>query len=398
MNMRRFLIFCLLAPVLMSGCQNRQPAGIPPANGGKRIDAPFIWLQPFVKIDSVNPVLTPGKGSFIDPILHKEVLWEEKDVFNPAIVNKNGKIYMLYRAQDKTGKPAGTSRIGLAVSDDGLHFKRMPKPVLYPANDAFKKYEWEGGCEDPRVVRDDKGMYYMMYTAYDSTTARLFVATSLDLLTWKKHGSVFNKAYNGKYALKWSKSGSVVSKYVDGEPVAVKIKGKYWMYWGDSQIWCATSDDLINWTPVEMKNGEQPPVKLRGQALTIPDLKSDGVTHKGTECLTATWLESGPPAVVTDRGILLLYNSMNEVSFGDKSLPEGSYNASQVLFDKNDPTKIANRMKTYFFKPAEKPYEITGQVNQVCFIEGLTKVKKTNGTCITELRFDSKIAVAAFGE
>jgi len=385
----RLIMALFAAAALFSGCKNHQSAKGPSASAVNVLKPPFPWMQPFIKIDSVNPVLSPGTGSFVDPISKKTVLWEEKDVFNPAIVKKDGKVYMLYRAQDKVGKPGGTSRVGLAVSNDGLHFKRMPKPVLYPENDGFKKYEWEGGCEDPRVVRDDNGMYYMMYTAYEGTTARLFVATSTNLLSWKKYGSVFGKAYNGKYALKWSKSGSVVSRYIDGEPVAVKINGKYWMYWGDSQIWCATSDDLINWTPVEMKKGEHPPVKLRGQATTVPDLKVVLPTRDGM--FDSNLVESGPPAMLTDAGILLLYNSMNEVSFGDKSLPEGSYDASQVLFDKNDPTKIIRRMNTYFMRP-EKPYEITGQVNQVCFIEGLTQIGARwylyYGTA------DSKIAVA----
>jgi len=244
---RLFLLLNLLTALCLFSCQTKQPA----AN-----TAPDWALLPFVKIDSVNPVMKPGTGSFIDPVRKTKVLWEEKDVFNPAIVKRDGKIYMLYRAQDKIGQPAGTSRIGVAVSNDAVHFTRMPQPVLYPDNDAFKKYEWEGGCEDPRVVQDDKGEYYMTYTAFDGTTARLFEATSTDLIHWQKHGSVFAKAYNGRYADKWSKSGSIVSVYKDGQPVAVKIKGKYWMYWGDSQIWAATSDDLINWTPVEMQPGE----------------------------------------------------------------------------------------------------------------------------------------------
>src|SRR6185503_18778824 len=386
----RLIMALFAAAALFSGCKNHQSAKGPSASAVNVLKPPFPWMQPFIKIDSVNPVLSPGTGSFVDPISKKTVLWEEKDVFNPAIVKKDGKVYMLYRAQDKVGKPGGTSRVGLAVSNDGLHFKRMPKPVLYPENDGFKKYEWEGGCEDPRVVRDDNGMYYMMYTAYEGTTARLFVATSTNLLSWKKYGSVFGKAYNGKYALKWSKSGSVVSRYIDGEPVAVKINGKYWMYWGDSQIWCATSDDLINWTPVEMKKGEHPPVKLRGQATTVPDLKVVLPTRDGM--FDSNLVESGPPAMLTDAGILLLYNSMNEVSFGDKSLPEGSYDASQVLFDKNEPTKIIRSMNTYFMTP-DKPYEITSQVNQVCFIERLTQIGARwylyYGTA------DSKIAVAA---
>ncbi|HEX3384036.1 MAG TPA: glycoside hydrolase family 130 protein, partial [Mucilaginibacter sp.] len=262
--MKRTFLPLFAAALLFASCQHKQR----PAN-----DSPDWALLPFEKIDSVNPILKPGTGSFTDPIRKTIVHWEEKDVFNPAVVKKDNKIYMLYRAQDKIGKPAGTSRIGLAVSSDAVHFTRMPEPVLYPDNDTCKKYEWEGGCEDPRVVRDNKGTYYMTYTAYDGTTARLFEATSTDLVHWRKYGSVFAKADHGKYVNKWSKSGSIVSVYKDGQPEAVKINGKYWMYWGDSQIWAATSDNLINWTPVKMQPGEKAPAPLRGQALTIPELK-----------------------------------------------------------------------------------------------------------------------------
>ena len=63
----------------------------------------------------------------------------------------------------------------------------------------------------------------------------------------------------------------------------------------------------------------------------------------------------------------------------------------KYLFDKNDPTKVIDRMETYFMKP-DKPYEITGQVNHVCFVEGLVQYKGKwfiyYGTA------DSKIAVA----
>jgi len=387
--MKKYILFLASLSVYLAAC-NQKPhvANTQAASAGN--DSSASWaIIPFIKLDSVNPILTPGTGSFIDPILKTKVFWDAKDVFNPAIVNRDGKIYMLYRAQDKTGKPDGTSRIGLAVSDDAVHFLRFPKPVLFPDNDAFKKLEWEGGCEDPRVVEDDKGTCYMMYTAYDGTTARLLVATSTDLFHWKKQGSVFAKAYNGKYAVEWSKSGSIVSKYIDGKIVATKINGKYWMYWGDSQIWCATSDDLINWTPLELADGETPLVKLHAHEAAMAKLKVILPTREGK--FDSDLVESGPPAMLTDKGILLIYNSMNLGAMGDKSLAKGTYAASEVLFDKNDPTKIVHRLDNYIMKP-EKPYEITGQVNQVCFLEGLTRFKGSwyiyYGTA------DSKIAVA----
>ena len=39
------------------------------------------------------------------------------------------------------------SRIGTAVSTDGLHFTTSKQPV-FPDNDAMLKYENEGGVED----------------------------------------------------------------------------------------------------------------------------------------------------------------------------------------------------------------------------------------------------------
>ena len=389
MNIKILIILLACCILLSCGEKKTDPTNLKSSSSS---DSSGSWaLLSFKKMDSVNPILTPGNGSFIDPILKKKVFWEAKDVFNPAVVNRNGKVYMLYRAQDKTGKPAGTSRIGLALSNDAIHFTRMAVPVLYPENDAFKKLEWEGGCEDPRIVEDDKGIYYMYYTGFDGKTARLLVATSKNLVNWKKYGDVFAKAYNGKYADKWSKSGSVVSRYKnDGKVVAAKINGKYWMYWGDEQIWGATSDDLINWAPLEMKPGEAPPVKLRDQALTMPQLKVVLPTRKGK--FDSDLVESGPPAMLTDKGIILIYNSRNVPAYGDKSLPEGTYTASQVLFDKNDPTRIIHRMDTYFIKP-ERPYELSGQVNQVCFVEGLTRFK--NNLYLYYGTADSRIAVAS---
>jgi len=139
-------------------------------------------LGPFIKQDMVNPIMGPRPDSkFTCPVRQEVVQWEEKDVFNPSAVVKDGKIYLIYRAEDTVGQFNGTSRIGLAVSSDGLTFDRESEPVLYPENDSLRNYEWEGGIEDPRVVEDEDGTYYMTYTAYDGCNVELMIASSRDL-------------------------------------------------------------------------------------------------------------------------------------------------------------------------------------------------------------------------
>jgi hypothetical protein len=72
-------------------------------------------------------------------------------------------------------------------------------------------------------------------------------------------------------------------------------------------------------------------------------------------------------------------------------LTTGTYSAGQALFSRTDPRVLLDRSRDTFFKPTE-PYEITGQVGNVCFLQGLVyfegKWLLYYGTA------DSKIAVA----
>ncbi|HNP23094.1 MAG TPA: glycoside hydrolase family 130 protein [Panacibacter sp.] len=383
------LLFSSLLLIVLASCNSATKQNEPTTDTSKSVEA-YDWaLLPFEKTDSANPVMTPGVESFICPVRKSAVKWNEKDVFNPAVAVRNDTLFLLFRAQDSIGKPGGTSRIGLAWSTDGLHFTKRPEPVLYPDNDAYKKYEWEGGCEDPRMVEDSSGRYIMTYTSYDGKTARLMIATSTDLLHWTKYGAAFSDAYKGKYFNAWSKSGAIVSTYSKGKIVATRVNGKYLMYWGDKYIWLATSDDLIHWTPVEKAKAELQPYDSIYSDFNVSDLKIAVPTRQGK--FDCNIVESGPPAMLTDKGILLLYNGRNIISDGDPSLAEGAYTSGQVLLDKNEPAKIISRMNEYFLKP-EKPYEITGQVNQVCFIEALAQFK--NKWWLYYGTADSKIAVA----
>lgn len=103
-----------------------------------------------------NPIIKADSTFvFNDPIRKEMVHWQKADVFNPAAIVKDGKIFLLYRCEDNPAATLGerTSRLGLAESNDGIHFKKFPKPVLYPDNDKYKQYEYPGGCEDPGLFK-----------------------------------------------------------------------------------------------------------------------------------------------------------------------------------------------------------------------------------------------------
>src|SRR5436305_3298455 len=90
---------------------------------------PASWgLRHFVRPVGGNPIITPRVDSvFFCPMRQAQIHWEALHTFNPAAVVRNGKVYVLYRAEDSTGEMQigmHTSRLGLAESSDGLHFTR----------------------------------------------------------------------------------------------------------------------------------------------------------------------------------------------------------------------------------------------------------------------------------
>jgi beta-1,2-mannosidase len=315
-------------------------------------------LGPFVRPANVNPVLSPNPQSvFPDPMTKTRVAWEANDVFNPAAAIKDNKIYVIYRAEDRSGKGIGerTSRLGIAESTNGLTMKRRPAPVLFPTNDNQQEFEWPGGCEDPRIAVTSAGTYVMLYTQWNRKVPRLAVATSTNLTTWTKHGPAFYKAYQGRFKDLASKSASIVTKLVNGRQVIAKVNGKYMMYWGERFMNIATSDDLINWEPMLDEKGE-----LKAVVRTRPNYFDSDLT------------ECGPPAIITDKGILVLYNGKNKPGEGrDTTYTANTYAAGQVLFDIHDPTKVIARLDKPFFIPTA-PFEKSGQYPAgTVFVEGL---------------------------
>ena len=328
------------------------------ALGVEPASAPAWGLGPFVRPEGVNPVVRPTAAAAFDgPLAGKPVEWEKTHTFNPAAVVKDGKVCVLYRAEDGSGTEIGsyTSRLGLAVSEDGLHFTTRPEPVFYPDHDMQEANEWPGGCEDPRLAEGPDGTYVLTYTQWNRKTVHLAVATSKDLLHWEKHGPAFAKELGGKYRDQQAKSGAVVCSVQDGRLQAVKINGSYWMYWGEGAVRLASSENLLDWRMVE---------DTRGKPLEV--------LRPRTGRFDSGLAEGGPNPVLTDKGIVVIYNGKNAPGdVGDPLLAAGAYADGQALFDAHDPTRLLERTGEPFYQP-EAPFELTGQYRQgTTFAEGL---------------------------
>jgi predicted GH43/DUF377 family glycosyl hydrolase len=299
----------------------------------KNYKAPYFPLLGFEEYEN-NPILSPNPK-------HD---WESAYLYNPAAIVIDDKIWLLYRAQNKLK----TSTIGLAWSDDGYHFTRYDQPVLTPT----EKYESPGGCEDPRVIRVN-GTFYMTYTGFDGKTARLCMATSEDLVSWKKHGPILPDVADVNYLWNqpmhaylprkhWSKSGAILN---ERQP-----DGLYHMHFGDNFLYFANSTDLIHWNYTVYGQPYAEKLNVWEQAL----------------------MESAAPPIKTRDGMWLkIYNG---VATGLGGYTPGQYSTGQMLIDPaNKPfgPPIA-RLETPLLQP-KSVHEIDGQVDNVIFSEGLVQ-------------------------
>lgn len=349
-------------------------------------------IGPFVR-PSEAPVIEPNRFySFTDPITQQKTFWDARHTFNPAAtIAPNGEVAVVFRAEDNSGKDeigGHTSRLGLATSKDGLFFTVEGDPVLTTENDAQKVNEYPGGVEDPRIVVAPDGTYVMTYTqwARDRGQYTIGIATSKNLEGWTKWGPAFSRAAGGRYDKLNYKSAGILTELHNGRVRAVKLHGKYWMYWGEIHIRLATSTDLIHWTPVVDESTGLPRVVLSARA---------GHFDSG-------FPEVGPPPLLTKKGIVLIYNGKNSSSgsldarnsqvadvaapaavhsgstqtadaplAGDPAIRPGAYSAGEALFSSSDPGKLLGRTDRPLLTPVW-PYERNGQYAAgTTFAEGL---------------------------
>jgi predicted GH43/DUF377 family glycosyl hydrolase len=258
-----------------------------------------------------NPVLLPIPDSD----------WECYNVFNPGVIYQNDLFHMFYRAQGLDW----ISRIGYAVSRDGIHWNRLRQPIFAPLDDTESR-----GVEDPRVTFLE-GRYYMCYTAYGAYQGEgrplhhngsitPMIATSDNLVTWERLGAITRGEDDKDHVL--------FPRRIGGHYAVLHRR------WPD--VWLAYSDDLVHWPEEEMVRLLQPRTQSNWDSLAV-----------GT---------NGVP-IETENGWLLLYHGYNQ---------NHVYKFGVCLLDLEDPKRVLHRPETSFFEPREL-WELRGDVSNVVF-------------------------------
>jgi predicted GH43/DUF377 family glycosyl hydrolase len=191
-------------------------------------------VGPFVKYAG-NPVLAPTPGAWDEGLF-------DNGVHNGSILVRDNRFYYIYRGSHPIDIPQKSSinyicDIGLAVSDDGMHFIKDTQHSPFFRRGEDRKYSYED------VNASSYGdTYYLFCNQWlwerqgDTSINGTFLATSKDLLHWEKHGIVFPRARR-------IHRNAVVVQNPRNE--AVGINGKFVMYINDGLI--AYSTDMVHW-------------------------------------------------------------------------------------------------------------------------------------------------------
>ncbi len=261
-----------------------------------------------------NPLLLP------DPTSE----WETYNVFNPSVIHHAGLFHMHYRAQGLDW----VSRIGYAVSVDGVHWNRLRQPVLGPTDQVDAR-----GVEDPRVTEID-GRFYLCYTAYGNHFEGIGVPTHAGL------GGITPMIAVSDNLIAWQRLSAIVRGEDNKDHVLFprRINGRYMaLHRRAPNVCLAESDDLLNWPAARMR------------PIFGPRPEGEGWDEKRVG-------GNGVP-IETEHGWLVLYHAYNN---------RHVYRLGVCLLDLEDPARIVHRPKDFIFEPSEI-WELKGDVPNVVF-------------------------------
>ncbi|MGD0581460.1 MAG: pesticidal protein Cry7Aa [Bacteroidales bacterium] len=288
--------------------------------------------------------------------------FENEGVLNPAVIREGDSVHLFYRAV-QTGNH---SSIGYCRLDGPLTIaERWDKPLMIP------EFEYEShGVEDARIVKIDD-LFFMTYTGYDGTNAQGALATSKNLVDFKKKGIIVPPITYAEFVSLAESAGKVNERYYRNQ--------KFYSLRADPEKRLKLWDKNVVFFPRKI-NGRlvflhriRPGIQIVS-VNNIRDLTrefwkdyfnnlQDHIVLDPEYPHELSYIGSGCPPIETDKGWLLIYHGVQETEKGY------IYSACAALLDMEDPSKEIARLPYPLFTP-EYDWELKGEVNNVVFPTG----------------------------
>ncbi len=278
-----------------------------------------------------NPILKPNRNQS----------WEATAVFNPTVVQKDKKVFMLYRALSSEHYHSNSklkmmiSDIGIAQSRDGVNFTDRSRFII-PEED------WEiFGCEDPRATFLN-GKYYVFYTALsqypfvpDGIKIALAISRDLKTIDEKQLITPFNaKGMTLFPNLIGGKIWALLTVHTDRPPAKICVVS----FENESDLW--NQDYWQKW-------------------------HLDFMTHSlPLERYPQDQVEVGATPLLTKHGWLVIYSYIRNYFTANKL-----FTTEAILLNRDNPKEILARTEMPIMTP-EEYYEKTGMVQDIVFPTG----------------------------
>ena len=254
--------------------------------------------------------------------------WESKAVFNPAAVEINNRVYIVYR----TTSSDNLSHLGLAISHDGISIDERVEDPIYPLRTVYEKSDILGhpaGAEDPRITIMGDTLH-MLYTAHDGKMPRLAM-TSISI-----------QHFLSRKWDRWKEPIIISAPNIadkDGTLFPEKIQGKYvFLHRVEPNIVIDTTPDL------EFKSK--------------PYLDKVGIIAPRSGSWDGVKIGINNPPIKTADGWLIIYHGISQI--------DRHYRIGALLLDLVDVTHVIARTPYPILEP-ETSYEREGVVNNVVF-------------------------------
>ena len=314
--------------------------------------------------------------------------FESDGVLNPAVIKVDNTIHLFYRAVAE----GNYSSIGYCKLSAPMIIKnRDETPLLFP------QYDYEiHGMEDPRIVKIED-IYYLSYTAYDGNNALGALATSVDLVHWKKKGIIVPQITYEEFKHFTEAKGTINEKYLrfNEYQISHDSQNRKFLIW----------DKNLVFFPRKINNKFcfihriKPDMQIVVAIDTLEDLTTlfwqnyflhidENIVLSPKYDHEVSYIGGGCPPIETASGWLIIYHGVHDTINGYV------YSACVALLDLESPQKEISRLPYPLFFP-DKEWELKGEVNNVCFPSGAIVENET--LFIYYGAADQRIAVASVG-